>query len=582
MNVKRLVALLSLCLLAAAPQPKPNIPSMGETIEVTVVNVELFVTDNKGQRVRGLTANDFDVFEEGVRQPISNFAEYSETVQGGQAGVPVPQKPGEAGASLPQKDVAVDQAPPQPRTIVLFYEPTKLPNFRIEPLFASLKQLVRDSVRPGDAMAIVVWNGVAGMIERQPFTDDVNRLEAVLDDLAEESVGVRLDPYSEARRRSIELALLAQSIADVAGARGAPALAGGSAGAASQFDARGNAWMAMLEQRAKIRGINALMNGISGSGGKKALLLATRRLGDFAGAEYFFATGSGEVPFDRRTELDMRSELNSMTETANANGVTIYPLYFEGLGNEQGADASISPAGIQGTSPTGILPANFDYLVLNNETGALSTLAERTGGLMAWGSKNIVNLIPHVQDDFDSYYSLGYRTQTRREDRARKIVVKAKNPAYTVRARRQFVEKSDTTKMKERLIASLFRETGEWPIFDIKAELGAPKQVKKDRRSFPLTITIPVESLTTLEQNGQQAGAFSVFVVPGKVLGAIGEVTQKTQSYTIKPEDLEKTKLGVFTYELEVLVDPATQKLAIAVYDEVSRDYGLVQLEVPR
>src|SRR6266480_2920123 len=71
-------AVMLLPLFAFAQKP-PAIPGLGETIEVSIVNVDLFVTDKAGNRVHGLTKDDFEIFENGVRQPISNFAEYAES-----------------------------------------------------------------------------------------------------------------------------------------------------------------------------------------------------------------------------------------------------------------------------------------------------------------------------------------------------------------------------------------------------------------------------------------------------------------------------------------------------------------------
>src|SRR5437660_1113968 len=68
--------------IAFAPVPawsqqKPPVPSIGETIEVSLVNLDVFVTDKTGQRVRGLGKEDFEILENGVRQPITNFTEYT-------------------------------------------------------------------------------------------------------------------------------------------------------------------------------------------------------------------------------------------------------------------------------------------------------------------------------------------------------------------------------------------------------------------------------------------------------------------------------------------------------------------------
>ena len=44
-----------------------------ETVDVTVVNLDVYVTDKKGEPVTGLTRDDFEVFENGRPVAISNF-----------------------------------------------------------------------------------------------------------------------------------------------------------------------------------------------------------------------------------------------------------------------------------------------------------------------------------------------------------------------------------------------------------------------------------------------------------------------------------------------------------------------------
>ena len=45
--------------LAQPPERVPVVPTLAETIEVRVMNVEVVVTDRSGKRVRGLPASDF-------------------------------------------------------------------------------------------------------------------------------------------------------------------------------------------------------------------------------------------------------------------------------------------------------------------------------------------------------------------------------------------------------------------------------------------------------------------------------------------------------------------------------------------
>src|SRR5438270_9824023 len=51
---------------------------LSERIEVNLVNVDVTVT-SKGAPVRGLTRDDFEVFEDGKRQTVTNFYASDET-----------------------------------------------------------------------------------------------------------------------------------------------------------------------------------------------------------------------------------------------------------------------------------------------------------------------------------------------------------------------------------------------------------------------------------------------------------------------------------------------------------------------
>jgi hypothetical protein len=75
-------AVLLLAASAALPQkpvsppPPPDGVDQGlffETVSVNVVNVDVFVTDKAGNRVRGLTKDDFELYEDRKPVQISNF-----------------------------------------------------------------------------------------------------------------------------------------------------------------------------------------------------------------------------------------------------------------------------------------------------------------------------------------------------------------------------------------------------------------------------------------------------------------------------------------------------------------------------
>ena len=57
---------------------QPGEPAFGEAIDVRVVNVEAVVTGGNGERVRGLTKDDFRLLVDGREVPIGFFNEISE------------------------------------------------------------------------------------------------------------------------------------------------------------------------------------------------------------------------------------------------------------------------------------------------------------------------------------------------------------------------------------------------------------------------------------------------------------------------------------------------------------------------
>src|SRR5439155_2724050 len=137
-----------------------------------------------------------------------------------------------------------------------------------------------------------------------------------------------------------------------------------------------------------------------------------------------------------------------------------------------------------------------------------------------------------------SYYSLAYRVRNTGADKARKIVVKTKDASLVVRSRREFMEKSDVTRMEDRVIAALFRNPPS-PGFPLHVEVGRPRARGKEF-TLPLTIHVPIAALTQLPESGQFAGAFSVYFAWGGRLGGLSDTSHQTRNYAIPAAEIEK------------------------------------------
>src|SRR4051794_5793143 len=510
--------LLLLFLAGSAAAQAPNIPRAGENIDVSIVNVDTVVTDRHGARIHGLGKDDFEIYENGVGQPITNFAEYASEREATSAGVATPSAKLVTSAAQPP--------PAQHRTIIVFVERFQLPSFRSDPMFAAMKTLLHGTVRPGDRVSVFSWNhGVLGA--RLDSTDDLALIDKAIDAVANRTTTINHDPMDDLEQevdslKTWEAELEAVGIIKKSSALDIPRESGVSF--FMEENSRMAAKTALIDEQHKVQTINALMRSAAGNDGKKILLLATHRLSEYAGAEALYLAGVNTLPSDFRREFDGKPLVRSLIQTANANGFAIYPIYPEGLGS----NTIVSPQ-FKSLPPRNI---GYDYMVLNNETPMLEYVAEQTGGIAAWGSKDVTNLLPRVIDDFESYYSLAYNA-TSVSAASRRIEIRVKDPKLIVRARKQFLPKSDATKMEDRVIATLF---GNAPpsSFEVKVRLATPKLGDKKQYITPVTIEVPVSALAMLPRHANSSsGAFTVYTAWGAILGGVSDTHHETKQFTI-------------------------------------------------
>ena len=538
-----------------------ELPRIGETIEVSIVNVDVIVRDRAGKPVRGLTAADFEIRDNGEAQPITNFAEY-----GGAdvAGTGEAEGPGDTAAFAP-----IDR-----RTIVLFIEKFTMQPAVKDRFFGELKGLLREVIRPGDAAAIVTWNYV--MKVRQDFTDEMPKLDAALDAVAQDTQIQGVDPES-VLLQNVFLAELLEDASMIQERTPVPS---------NLYDGREQARHAMVDIRRKTAALNSLVNSMAGAQGRRILFMATHRFSQYAGAEYF----GGDIPIEHRTEFDTYDIRKQLWTSANASAVSIYPIY------PGGADQIIF-ANVEERSRRDGIIVNERFvrrdgdlpmkdaeklgrsgLVLMNETAAITEVATATGGVAAWGKTDIVRLAETLREDMTTYYSLAFRAPPGTAGKPRKLTVITRNRSYQVRARREYVEKTDNMRMRDRVLTGLYARM---PDSKISFDVRIGEITRRNRRyRIPVEIRIPVASLTTLPGATSYGGSFSVFAAAGGRLGVMSDVVEKSQQFTVKPEDAGKAQGAVLTYKLEMIADGRADRIGIGVMDGTSREWGVITVRV--
>src|SRR3954463_8597665 len=124
----RSIAAIAFALLAGAAQAQ-----MSEVIEVHVANVDVVVLDRAGKPITGLTKDDFQLFEDGKPQPLTNFYEMrSQTLAA--------SEPAAAGAPAAQASEPSSEA--KKRSIVVFFDSSSIAFFGRNKAMDSIQRLM--------------------------------------------------------------------------------------------------------------------------------------------------------------------------------------------------------------------------------------------------------------------------------------------------------------------------------------------------------------------------------------------------------------------------------------------------------
>jgi len=525
--------------------PAAETPKLSESIDVRVIGIDVVVTDKKGNPVTGLTKDDFQVFENGVEKPISNFYEIEGKTAAQAVVVPTP------GVPAPPKEEINEQLR---RRIILYVDNLSLAPFNRNRVFKQMKDFVKDAMRPGDEAMVATYN--RSLKVRAPFTRDPIQIQQTLDAIAGESA---LGTTNRSEFKDVT-----SRINDAETYEDATAMA------------RAYAQSVEHDLRQSVESISGLLTTLAGVEGKKILVLTTEGFQIQPGREAFILIdevarqkGWQSSSMLEAMGFNANSLIESIARTANANGITIYPIHAGGLaaGNE-----GMTADNQQATS------YNVTSAAAANTTESLQLMAEMTGGLVTARTNNFAGAFKNIIRDLDSYYSLGYRAGTERVDRQRELEVRVKNRNLRVRNRQTFVEKSTFQEMSDRVIANLLYKTKANDL-GIRVKVDSPVPAN-DLFRVPVEIHIPIDNLTLLQQGEAYMGGFSIYVVVGNKDGDMSDVARKSHQITIPVSNFANSKGKYYTYTLDLMCERGLNKISVGVVDDVSNTSGFDKQQV--
>ena len=565
--------LLSAPLSAAAPPPAP--PSFGETVEVNVVNVDVYVTDKNGHRVGGLKKGDFEVLEDGKTVAVSNFEELSPARPAVRETSPAaPLAPGAPAAAAAPAE-ATD--PQRQLSLVVFVD-----NLHIRPqnrarAVEQIRKFLAQSVRPGDRVMLATYDN--NLRVRRAFTGDRQAVDATLGEIERlPSYGLQED---SARREAYRTMLDLNSIH--------------KCGAEIIKPVEGYAEQTRADALRTVGALTVTINSLSGVPGHKALLFVSDGISVTPGEELFeaaselcggsAATGistkddSPEGPHadaiqdaagakysPEQAALDAQKysvakRFEDLAAHASANRVTFYTLQASGLQTTSSAEVDVSERLLQS--------GTIQQIQTSNLKGSLTALAVDTGGRAMLDANDFLPDLARMQEDFESYYSLGYTPAHNGDGRDHRIEVKLKRPGLKVRYRQTYRDKPVLEKMADRTLAALFHGFEENPL-EIQIEIGDPSPAGDGQYSVPVRLRIPLFKLAILNQQETYQGKLRLLVATRDDNGGASPVRQVEVPLNIPRKEVLSALGQYYLYTLTLKMKPGAQHVAVAVRDEIA------------
>lgn len=523
-----------------------------DEVEVTIVNLEVFVRDKDGRPVTDLGIDDFRISQDGERREITNFLLLNETRR---TALDMP-----ATAVEPPGADEVD-APPapeiQPIHIVVYVDDENLMPFDRNRVLSSLRQFLADTVRDNVRAMIVANQGSPHVI--QPFTSNAEELAAALRELRK-STGGRTANRSQHAALQRDIDRLRNEEANRVG-RDEPLT---QKAALVLDDLISYAEQVTAEVQRDIASVRMVGSGLTGLPGRKCLIYVSSGLPMVVGKDLFYEFSNlykSVSLLSLTARFNQRADYRDLAAAATSQGMVFYTIDARGLTPQLGGSAERSVAGDPAAAAIGQM----------NSEEPLIYIAESTGGLSTVGTNDFAAGFEKIREDLFTYYSLGYPINNVGGDRVHRVEVELPNhPGLDVRYRRTFVEKSRETEVQDRVMSALLFDIDENPM-KIDASVGEPTAAQEGRWLLPLRVSFPTQSVALLPQGENLVGEVVLYVSLRDTRGKTADLQHRVQEIYIPRSEYQRMATRNLSVDLQLLVEPGSYRVAVGLFDRLTR-----------
>ncbi len=400
--------------LAQVQQPSPTPPPNAQRdkddivrITTNLVQVDVVVTRN-GKVVTDLTPNDFEIFEDGKRQTITNFV-YVSNMSKASSAAPMP-----AGPATKNNNVSAPPPPPVElneagRIMALVIDDLGLSAESINQVRKQLRKFVDEQMQANDLVAIIRTGADIGAL--QQFTNDKRLLHSAINQ-AQWNVCSRVGP-TVFRPISPTTVPLTTNTGSTCG------------------------WESVRSSLSSLRFILQAMGELPG---RKSMVLFS----DSIPRQEQDITVRDDDPGSQVDDRNYYGLLQRLAEIAIRNSVVIYGVDTQGL--------QVAGPTAADTVTNSNLKGGVDSQMINQQVNAIrrqrmlelirrregaDVLSKDTGGFLVKNSNDFK--LDRIMNDQEGYYLLGYRPTTETFNRRfHHISAKVKRPGLSLRTRKGF------------------------------------------------------------------------------------------------------------------------------------------------
>jgi VWFA-related protein len=595
-SVIAIATLLSLftAVVAQVPSATPPKETSAQDERVRIITnlaqVDVVVTDKDGKQVTDLRPEEFELTEDGKKQPITNFSYISNPSAAGSSATLQPTTTGSSSTKGADPTV-VPPARLRPeqvrRTIAFLVDDLGVSFESMAFVRKALRDFVDTQMQPGDLVVILRTSGSGA---QQQFTTDKRLLYSAIENIRWLPRGrgdvSAFGNISPTQNQQTDV-MTREYMQDMQAFR-SESLALGTIGTLNLVlrnlvDKPGRKSVVLFSENFRLTDYNNQRS--------ERLVAEMRKLADYsnrASAVVYTLDTSGVQP------------LNSTAAESPLGAQVIPELGMNGAGgppptgSRAGAAASSGDrSGEAGLRALGALTDSARITYFESQ-GVLKYLADLTGGLNIRNTNNLGSGIERILEDQKGFYLLGYRPEESTIDpqtgqrRALKISVKVKRPGLRVRARSSFYGLTDEEKTVERRTRDQQLQAALISPFagDVRLRLTSLFGDDQGTNSFVRAmIYVDARDLKFSEEpDGNRKANIDIVVLTMDSAGRIVDQAARTETISAKGGAYNRALQQGLTYSLNVPVKQAgAYQVRIAVRDIASEKTGSASqfVEVP-